>query len=211
VLDDAAQAHGATLGGRPVGARADAAAWSFYPGKNLGALGDGGAVTTDDAELAGRLRRLRNYGSERRYEHLEAGGNSRLDELQAAVLRVKLGHLDAWNARRREVAAAYLGALEDVAAVTTPAVRPGGSSSWHLFPVCTADRDALRAHLEAWGVQTLVHYPVAPGRQPAYAGAAPRCPVADAVAATELSLPIGPHLDAEAVARVCAALGSFGG
>jgi dTDP-3-amino-3,4,6-trideoxy-alpha-D-glucose transaminase len=211
LLDDAAQAHGARLHGRPVGTYADAAAWSFYPGKNLGALGDGGAVTTDDAELAARLRRLRNYGSERRYEHVEAGQNSRLDELQAAMLRVKLTHLPAWNARRRRLAERYVEGLRDVP-VALPAVRRGAEPSWHLFTVRSPERDRLREHLESVGIGTLVHYPVPPHRQPAYAGslaASTALPVADAVAATVLSLPIGPHLDDDDADLVVAELRSW--
>ena len=211
LLDDAAQAHGARLAGRPVGALAGAAAWSFYPGKNLGALGDGGAITTDDAALAERLRRLRNYGSERRYEHREAGVNSRLDELQAAVLRVKLGSLDAWNARRTRIADRYSKAVAE-AGLTAPAVRAGAVPSWHLFCVQADDREALRAHLDAAGVDTLVHYPTPPHRQPAYAGsaaAAADLPVSDHVAASVLSLPIGPHLAEADAEHVASALGSY--
>jgi dTDP-3-amino-3,4,6-trideoxy-alpha-D-glucose transaminase len=211
LLDDAAQAHGARLHGRPVATWADAAAWSFYPGKNLGALGDGGAVTTDDAALAERVRRLRNYGSARRYEHAEIGHNSRLDELQAAVLRVKLGVLDAWNARRAAVARRYLAELAG-AEIVLPEVREGAEPAWHLFVIRCERRDALRAHLEAAGVQTLIHYPIPPHRQPAYAGtplAEARLPVAERVAETVLSLPIGPHLGDDDADRVIAAVTAF--
>jgi dTDP-3-amino-3,4,6-trideoxy-alpha-D-glucose transaminase len=210
LLDDAAQAHGARLHGRPVATYAHAAAWSFYPGKNLGALGDAGAVTTDDAALADRVRRLRNYGSARRYEHVELGHNSRLDELQSAVLRVKLGALEAWNARRAAIARRYLAELPGT--VTPPAVRDGAEPSWHLFAVRSERRDALRAHLEAAGVQTLIHYPVPPHRQPAYAGtplAEARLPVADRVAETVLSLPMGPHLSEAEADRVIEAVATF--
>lgn len=205
-LDDAAQAHGARLGGRPVGALAHASAWSFYPGKNLGALGDGGAVTTDDGDLAARLRRLRNYGSDEKYVHLEQGANSRLDELQAAVLRVKLAHLDEWNARRRVVAERYLAGLAR-SGLGMPVVRSGAEPSWHLFRVRSTERDALRARLAAAGIETGVHYPVPPHRQPAYAGtAAARAslPNAERAAREVLSLPIGPHLTADQVERVIA-------
>jgi dTDP-3-amino-3,4,6-trideoxy-alpha-D-glucose transaminase len=211
LLDDAAQAHGARLHGRPVAASADAAAWSFYPGKNLGALGDGGAVTTNDAALAARVRRLRNYGSERRYAHVEPGHNSRLDELQAAVLRSKLELLDEWNARRRRIAERYLAELPRDA-FALPAVRAGAQPSWHLFPICCADRDRLQAHLDASGVQTLVHYPVPAHRQPAYAGtraAVADLPVSDRVADTVLSLPIGPHMTSGQVDRVVEAVAAF--
>lgn len=205
LLDDAAQAHGARLHGRPVAGWSDAAAWSFYPGKNLGALGDGGAVTTDDADLARRVRRLRNYGSERKYEHLEAGSNSRLDELQAAVLRLRLADLPAANARRAAVAARYRDGLAGVEGLDLPPVAAGAEPSWHLFAVRHPDRDALAAALAAEGVPTLVHYPTPPHRQPLYAGhpvAAAHLPAADRAAATVLSLPMGPHLtdaDADAV------------
>jgi dTDP-3-amino-3,4,6-trideoxy-alpha-D-glucose transaminase len=212
LLDDAAQAHGAMLHDRPVGVWADAAAWSFYPGKNLGALGDGGAVTTDDAVLAQRLRRLRNYGSDRKYLHVEVGVNSRLDELQAAVLRVKLRHFDAASARRHAVALRYRSLLAD-APVELPAVATGALPSWHLFVVRSGERDALREHLSAAGVETLIHYPLPPHRQPAYAGtaaASAHLPAADRAAAEVLSLPMGPHLDDRAVDVVVDALHAFG-
>ncbi|HET6549834.1 MAG TPA: DegT/DnrJ/EryC1/StrS family aminotransferase [Solirubrobacter sp.] len=209
LLDDAAQAHGARLHDRPVAAYAHLSAWSFYPGKNLGALGDAGAVTTDDAAIADRVRRLRNYGSARRYEHAEIGYNSRLDELQAAVLRVKLEALDEWNERRAAIAARY---LRELGGVTPLAVRDGAQPSWHLFPVCSERRDALRGHLDAAGIDTLIHYPVPPHRQGAYAGtalAAADLPVADRIAAGVLSLPIGPHLHADEVDRVIEAVAAF--
>jgi dTDP-3-amino-3,4,6-trideoxy-alpha-D-glucose transaminase len=211
LLDDAAQAHGARLHNRPVGTWADAAAWSFYPGKNLGALGDGGAVTTDDAELADHLRRLRNYGSASKYEHVEAGTNSRLDELQAAFLRVKLARLDGANARRAAIAARYLEGLEG-SGVALPTVAPGAEPAWHLFAVRHPQRDALREHLAAAGIETLVHYPTPPHRQPAYAytpAADADLPVSEEVAATVLSLPMGPHLDDAQVERVIAAVRDY--
>lgn len=210
LVDDAAQAHGARLHGRPVGTYAHAAAWSFYPGKNLGALSDGGAVTTDDATLADRVRRLRNYGSTRRYEHVEVGYNSRLDELQAAILRVKLDALDDWNARRAAIAARYWAALG--AHVTLPGVRAGAEPSWHLFAVRHERRDALRDALDAAGVQTLIHYPIPPHRQGVYAGTAladAQLPTSDAIAQTVLSLPIGPHMRDADVDRVIEAVAAF--
>jgi dTDP-3-amino-3,4,6-trideoxy-alpha-D-glucose transaminase len=208
VLADAAQAHGARYRGEPLGAFADASAWSFYPGKNLGAIGDAGALTTDDGELAGAVRRLRNYGSEEKYVHLEQGVNSRLDEVQAAMLRVKLGRLDEWNARRRSVAARYLQALAG-ASVELPPVDPFVDPSWHLFVVRSPDRDALRARLAARGVETGIHYPRPPHRQPAYAGtpaARAKLPIADRAAREVLSLPIGPHLRPDQVERVIEAV-----
>lgn len=210
VVADAAQAHGATCHDRPVGAFGRAAAWSFYPGKNLGAFADGGAVTTDDPALAERVRRLRNYGSVVKYEHLEAGVNSRLDELQAAFLRVKLAHLPAWNQRRRAVADRYRAGLAGLP-VALPVEPDGRRSAWHLYVVRTDRRDALAAHLAAAGIGTGIHYPTPPHRQPAYADAGPwpDLPVADRLAATVLSLPIGPHLAADAVDRVIDGVRSF--
>ncbi|HWL35803.1 MAG TPA: DegT/DnrJ/EryC1/StrS family aminotransferase [Frankiaceae bacterium] len=204
VIEDAAQAHGATLNGVRVGGGGATACWSFYPGKNLGALGDAGAVTTSDPALAQRLRLLRNYGSERKYVHEEAGVNSRLDELQAAVLRVKLRHLDAWNARRREIASRYTSGLAGV--VETPVVAKGAEPSWHLYVVRSPDRDGLAARLRERGVETLIHYPTPPHKQAAFAGIAGSLPVAERLAAEVLSLPIGPHLSDADVDAVIAAV-----
>ncbi|MCB9737785.1 MAG: DegT/DnrJ/EryC1/StrS family aminotransferase [Deltaproteobacteria bacterium] len=208
ILEDAAQAHGATRGGQPAGALGDAAGWSFYPGKNLGAYGDGGAVTTNDAELARRLRALRNYGSERKYVHDLRGVNSRLDELQAALLRVRLAHLPAWNARRSRIAERYLGALAGAPGLTLPTVAAGSSPSWHLFVVRHAERDALHTALAERGVQTLMHYPTPPHHNGAYAEefAGVSLPLSEAFAAECLSLPIGPQLGDDAVAEVVAAV-----
>ncbi len=208
IVDDAAQAHGAEHRGRRVGALTDATAWSFYPGKNLGALGDAGAITTDDDATADRLRLLRNYGSRRKYVHEVAGTNSRLDELQAAVLTVKLAHLDAANEARSTLAARYRERLTPVALELTP----WGSHAWHLFVIRHPRRDALQAHLDAHGVQTLVHYPVPPHRQAAYAAgrSSGPFPAADRLAAEVLSLPIGPHLSPRDADRVCDAVLAFG-
>lgn len=203
VVEDAAQAHGARLDGTRVGGAGRTACWSFYPGKNLGALGDGGAVTTDDDGLARTLRLLRNYGSARKYVHEQAGVNSRLDEIQAAALRVKLRHLDAWNARRAEVAARYTAALADV--VATPFVAPGAEPSWHLYVVRSDDRDGLASRLRERGVETLIHYPTPPHRQPAFASEV-SLPVAERLAAEVLSLPMGPHLSDADVDAVIAAV-----
>jgi dTDP-4-amino-4,6-dideoxygalactose transaminase len=208
VLEDAAQAHGARLNGRHAGNLGHAAAFSFYPGKNLGALGDGGAITTDDDALAERLRRLRNYGSSRKYQHEEIGFNSRLDELQAALLRVKLPHLDTWNARRQQIAARYETALTDL-----PVARPLAACTryqpvWHQYVVGVDDRDALQSSLARESIASMVHYPVPPHRQPAYAKqAAPFVlPVAEYQAGHCLSLPICPTLPTEAIDRVCQAI-----
>ncbi len=208
VLEDAAQAHGAAYRGKRIGAHGNVVAWSFYPGKNLGALGDGGAVTTDDPGLADRVRSLRNYGSRIKYLNEEKGRNSRLDELQAAVLRVKLRHLDAWNARRAAQAAVYLDAFQGHAALGTPRVIPGAAPCWHLFVVDVADRNRVQRELKERGIETLIHYPVPPHLSDAYSGdrAWPRLPVTEAAAEHHLSLPIGPHLSSEAQGRVIASL-----
>lgn len=195
LIEDAAQAHGARWRGRRAGSLGAAAAFSFYPGKNLGALADAGAVVTDQDQLAGRVRRLRNYGSVVKYVHDEQGVNSRLSELQAAFLRVKLRHLEDWNGRRRRVAAAYLAALRDLPDLVVPSVAEECESVWHLFVVRSRRRDPLRRALAARGVETLVHYPIPPHRSGAYRDMANlSLPISEALASEVLSLPIGPHL-----------------
>ena len=211
VLDDAAQAHGARLGDRPVGGLTHATAWSFYPGKNLGAFGDGGAVTTSDPGTARRLRSLRNYGSSEKYRHDEVGWNSRLDELQAALLTVKLRHLEKHNARRDAVARRYDEGLAG-AQLELPVRVPGTTPAWHLYVVRSPHRDRLRGHLADRGVETLVHYPVPCHRQPAFTGtelADRHLPVADRLAAEVLSLPMGPTLRPESQDVVIEAIRSF--
>lgn len=207
VLEDAAQAHGARYQGKRTGKLGDAAAFSFYPGKNLGALGDGGAVTTDDDALADRLRGLRNYGSPRKYHHPEIGFNSRLDELQAAFLRIKLPHLEKWNARRDEIAAQYTSAL---AGLPVGLPLPGDAACqpvWHQYVVTVPQRDRLQARLTEQGVATMVHYPLPPHLQPAYQVLAERrFPAAEALAAECLSLPICPTLTSATVERIAAAI-----
>jgi dTDP-4-amino-4,6-dideoxygalactose transaminase len=213
VLEDAAQAHGARYCAAPVGAGSDVVGWSFYPGKNLGALGDAGAVTTDDDSLADRLRLLRNYGSRLKYHHEERGINSRLDELQAAVLRVKLRLLDTWNARRSAAAERYSRELAD-ADLVLPHVPSWSEPAWHLYVVRSPRRDALKAHLASLGIGTIIHYPTPPHRQPAYAdaGYAPDAfPLASAIAREVLSLPLGPHLLPEQQDAVIEAIHSFPG
>lgn len=208
VLDDAAQAHGARVRGRRVGALATLTAWSFYPGKNLGAFGDAGAVTTNDPVLADRLRVLRNYGSRVKYVNEVQGYNSRLDEVQCAVLREKLRVLDEWNARRRAVAALYDDALAG-SGLVLPKVPEWAESAWHLYVVRTPQRDALQRELAERGVQTLIHYPIPPHEQAAFAAAGiPRgsLPVSERIHAEVLSLPIGPHLGTDAAARVADAV-----
>ena len=203
VIEDAAQAHGARYRGRRAGALGDAAGFSFYPGKNLGALGDGGAITTHDDDLAATLRKMRNYGSSVKYRHDIAGVNSRLDEIQAAVLRVKLPQLDAENAARRAAAAAYLEALGQ-APLQLPHVPDGMEPAWHLFVVATPQRDALQAKLRQQEIGTLVHYPMACHQQGAYRGQAwPSLPLAERLQSQVLSLPMAPYLtsgDVRAVA-----------
>ena len=208
VLEDGAQAHGARYKGRRIGGHGDAVAWSFYPGKNLGALGDGGAVTTNDPELAERLRVLRNYGSRVKYVNDVQGYNSRLDPLQAAVLRVKLSHLDAWNARRQGVAGEYLEGLRD-SGIVLPRVPEWAESVWHLFVVRHPQRDALQTRLSEAGVGSLIHYPIPPHRQQAYAAldmAGGAFPLANQLAEGVLSLPMGPQLSTSDVARVIEAV-----
>jgi dTDP-4-amino-4,6-dideoxygalactose transaminase len=207
LFEDAAQAHGARYNGRRVGSLADAAAFSFYPAKNLGALGDGGALSTDDAELAERLRKLRNYGSTIKYRHELKGFNSRLDELQAALLRVKLRVLDKWNQRRREVAAYYLEHLQS-AAVVLPQVPNWAEPVWHLFVVRTPRRERLMRQLDAAGIGHMIHYPMAPHRQPAYAAdfSGQSFPITEALQDEVLSLPMYPHLSQALKKRVVQAV-----
>lgn len=211
VLADGAQSVGARLGGAPVAAHAPATTLSFYPGKNLGALGDGGAVLTDDADLAEKVRLLRNYGSRRKYHHEVAGQNSRLDEIQAAALRVKLAHLDAWNDRRRRIAGRYAHGLGGITSVGLPSVMPGADPVWHLYVITSERRDELAEHLRSRGVETLIHYPVPANLQAAYRSEGWRLPVTEALAARVLSLPMGPHLTDEQCSQVVDAIGEFEG
>lgn len=214
IVEDSAQAHLAKVGGRTAGSLGDIAAFSFYPGKNLGALGDGGAVTTDDAALADEVRRLRNYGSTEKYRHDIQGVNSRLDPIQAAILRVKLAHLSEWNRRRHALAVRYWNGLMSTPDLRLPRVAPGAEPVWHLFVVRHPRRDELAAHLRANGIETLVHYPEPPHRSGAYANAGIRTggelPVTEAWARECLSLPIGPHMTPAQVDDVIAAVKSFG-
>lgn len=208
VIEDAAQAHGARHRGRRVGGLGDAGAFSFYPSKNLGALGDGGAIVTDDSELAAQARLLRNYGMKTKYEIEMAGVNSRLAEIQAAALRVKLSRLDRWNALRVELAEAYRDRLGGVGSIALPEPAESTEPVWHLFVIGCPDRDACARALAERGVETLVHYPVLPHMSPPYAehGWVGRLPVAERLAATTLSLPMYPHMSAEQVDTVSAAV-----
>ncbi len=208
VVEDACQAHGAEDKGRRAGSIGDAAAFSFYPSKNLGAYGDGGAITTNSRALADGVRRLRDHGSTRKYEHQEMGWNSRLDEIQAAALRVKLHHLDGWNARRREHAAAYADLLADCD-LLLPATRPGASHVYHLYVVQTEARDFARQMLTNVGVATGVHYPIPVHQQPAARGVARVAGdlrVTEWIAPRILSLPMYAELEAAQIAYVAGCL-----
>ncbi len=204
VVEDAAQAHGARHRGRRVGAIGDVGAFSFYPTKNLGAIGDGGAITTDDDELAERLRLLRNYGMRNRDEIEHSGLNSRLAEIQAAILALKLPRLEGWNRRRASLAQAYLDTLVEVGEISTPAVANWAEPVWHLFVIGHEDRDAVRARLAEGGIETLVHYPLLPHRSGAYRERWPlgSFPVAERLASTVLSLPLHPQLERSSAERV---------
>ena len=207
VLEDGAQAHGARYKGQRLGSHGDVVAWSFYPGKNLGAMGDGGAVTTNDAQIADRIHMLRNYGSRVKYVNEVQGYNSRLDPLQAAILRVKLAHLDVWNARRSACAARYQQGLVNCG-LTLPHVPDWAEPVWHLYVVLNPQRDALQKALTDVGVGTLIHYPIPPHRQGAYAelgfgkGA---FPIAERIHNEVLSLPISPHMTLEQANQVIVA------
>ena len=199
VLEDSAQAHGATLNGRSAGAWGDASAFSFYPGKNLGALGDGGAITTDDHELAEVLMALRNYGSHEKYKNIYLGTNSRLDEIQAAMLSVKLSRLEEDIRQRRKIANIYSKNIAN-SAINLPVsadidIESLETHVWHLYVVATAQREALQSHLTEFGVQTLIHYPIPPHKQPAYAAWNHRSyPLTEKIHREVLSLPIGPTM-----------------
>lgn len=208
IVEDACQAHLATSEGRPVGTIGAAGAFSFYPTKNLGALGDAGAIVTNDAALAERLKRLRNGGQTNRYHHLEFGVNTRLDEMQAAVLRARLPRLAGWTTRRRALAARYRAALQGAPLTVPPERDPG--HVYHLFPVLSATRDAFQAHLKSAGVETLIHYPVAIPNQPALAGVATTpCPIAERVCNEVFSLPLHPALSDAEVDTIAAAVHTF--
>lgn len=196
VVEDAAQAHGARYKGSRIGAHGDAVAWSFYPGKNLGALGDAGAITTNDVDLADRLRVLGNYGSQRKYVHHVQGLNSRMDSMQAAVLSIKLKYLDAWNERRRRLGKHYQKDLAD-SGLQLPRVPSWAEPVWHLYAPRFAHREALRERLFAAGIECLLHYPTPPHLQGAYASLNIRrgaFPIAEQISDETISLPIGPHL-----------------
>lgn len=209
VIEDAAQAQGAEYKGRRAGGLGHAAGTSFYPGKNLGAFGDAGAVLTDDAAIADKVRTLRNYGSKVKYEHLESGYNSRLDELQAALLREKLKVLDDWNVRRRAVAKQYDEGLRGLP-LQLPVVPAWALPVWHLYVVATPQREALRRHLEQRGIGTVIHYPKPPHLQDCYASYRDRkLPLAERLAGEVVSLPISPDMTDAEIAEVISAVRDF--
>ena len=211
VLQDAAQAHGAASGGRPLGSLGDAAAFSFYPAKNLGALGDAGCVVTDDAVLADEIAMLANYGSRRKYHHEQAGVNSRMDEANAAVLRIKLPFLDADNDHRRRIAGRYLAGIRHPGVLLPKAPSDERAHVWHLFVIRTTHRDDLAAWLDSAGIETLIHYPTAIHRQPAYAATLSRAhaPMAERLQAEVLSLPISPVMSNDDADHVVATLNAW--
>jgi len=205
VVEDAAQAHGAAWQGEKIGRHGDAVAWSFYPTKNLGAFGDAGAVTTDNADVANRIRLLRNYGSRDKNVHEVKGFNSRLDPVQAAILSVKLRHLDAWQRRRQVIADLYADGFTGLNSAIAPATAPGATHAWHLYVMRFDRRDEVAASLNSQGVASAVHYPTPPFRQAAYpefAADALHWPLSDEIARTVLSIPMGPHLSTDDAGRV---------
>lgn len=209
VVEDAAQAHGARYKGRRIGSHGDVVCWSFYPGKNLGALGDAGAITTNRADLADRIRVLSNYGSRVKYVNEVQGVNSRLDPVQAAVLRVKLQVLDDWNDRRRIIASLYNHGLDSLC-LGLPHVPSWSEPVWHLYVVCNNNRAALQTHLSNAQIDSLIHYPIPPHVQGAYADLAfPRLPLANRLANQVMSLPIGPHLTNSEARKVVATIAAL--
>lgn len=211
VLEDAAQAHGARYKGKRIGTHGDAVAWSFYPGKNFGAFGDAGAVTTSDAEIADRIRLLRNYGSREKYVNEIQGHNSRLDPIQAAFLRVKLSRIDEWNKRRSVIAELYVNELSNLTGLTLPVLPEMMDSAWHLFTVRHPRRDELQTYLTEEGIGTLIHYPVPPHQSSAYCSEShwPPLPVASKIAATTLSLPIWPQMPVQSAEFVSKKIQKF--
>jgi dTDP-4-amino-4,6-dideoxygalactose transaminase len=212
IVEDNAQAQGATFNKQLTGSFGIASGTSFYPTKNLGALGDAGAVTTDDAKVADRLQQLRNYGSSQKYHHQLLGYNSRLDELQAAVLRVKLRYLTEWTSQRQQLATWYGEYLTGIPNLRLPIVAMGAASVWHLYVVHTPQRDALQQHLASQGIGTVIHYPIPPHLQPAYSYlklSTGDLPIAEELAATCLSLPLWPGMTKEMVATVAQSIRNF--
>jgi dTDP-4-amino-4,6-dideoxygalactose transaminase len=215
VLEDAAQAHGAEVGGKRAGTLGHAACFSFYPGKNLGAYGDAGAVVSNDVGFIDQVRQVANHGSgAEKYSHLVPGTNSRLDTIQAAVLRAKLLHLDAWNRERTERALAYGSALSETSGLVLPTVRPGAKSAWHLYTIRLPGRDGLSAHLKALGIASAVHYPMPLHLQPAMAAGGGRpgqLPVTEQLCREVISLPLYPELPLGTIERIAGAVREFAG
>lgn len=208
VIEDACQSHGASWNGRKAGSLGDAAAFSFYPTKNLGCLSDGGAVTTNDASLARKIRALRNYGCIQKYDSEYQGVNSRLDEIQAAVLNIKLKHLDSENSRRRQIAAFYLNSIEN-RRIILPYSSDKDSHVWHLFVVRSRNRDRLRRYLWEKGVETLIHYPVPPHRQKAYGWDDISLPLTERIHDEVLSLPMNTALEQSELVKIVEAVNSY--
>jgi dTDP-4-amino-4,6-dideoxygalactose transaminase len=205
MIEDAAQAHGALYKGKKTGGLAVAAGFSFYPGKNLGAFGDAGCVTTDDDDIAKQVKRLRNYGSDVRYHHESLGINSRMDELQAAFLRVKLTRLDEWNARRKMLADVYMRELVDIPDTILPRIMPWAQPVWHIFPWLVKMKGNMESHLKEHGISVINHYPIPPHLSPAYSAlgySKGDFPIAERIASEEISLPIGPQLSSADVADI---------
>ena len=203
VIEDAAQAHGALYKNKKAGSLGHAAGFSFYPGKNLGAFGDAGAITTNDPVIADKVRVLRNYGSEVKYHNKVKGVNSRLDELQAAFLRVKLAKLDEWNERRKVIAQCYLESLAGISDLKLPECAEQINSAWHLFVIRHSDRDLLQKKLKENNIETLIHYPIPPHKQPAYQEMRNKhFPLSEKIHAEVLSLPMGPHIKKSALPEI---------
>ena len=197
VIEDAAQAIGSRYKEKRIGAHGDLVCWSFYPGKNLGAFGDAGAISTNNEALANKIRSLSNYGSNKKYIHKFIGRNSRLDPIQAAILKVKLQFLDSWIDRRKNIASAYSSAFKDHPDITIPYVPDWAEPVWHLYVINSSHRDSLQSYLSKNGIETIIHYPIPPHLQDAYTETLPQStslPITEHLALNILSLPIGPHL-----------------
>ncbi len=207
VIEDAAQAHGVQYKNKRVGSHSDIVAWSFYPGKNLGCFGDGGAITTNKEDIAKRIKCLRNYGSEEKYIHNEIGINSRLDSIQASILSVKLKYIEEWNSRREVIAKRYLNEIDN-SEIILPKISNYSTHVWHLFVIRTKKRERLKSYLGKNGINTLIHYPIPPHKQKAY-NLDISLPIAEEVAETILSLPIGPHLSKGEVSYIIDILNNF--
>ena len=212
VIEDSAQAHGATYKGRICGSIGNAAGFSFYPGKNLGALGDGGAIVTDEDDISEKVRSIRNYGAIQKYDHQDMGFNSRLDEIQAAFLNVKLKFLKEWNEHRRKIAELYLAELEGIHEITLPHYPEWVNPVWHLFVILYNNRDELQQYLKSKGIPTLIHYPIPPHLSGAYKDfgwAAGAFPITERIAKTALSLPIGPHITTKEASYIIESINTF--